>query len=379
MTYVIKVEGDMPTHNQTHSLLSPQPHENMSPTGFVTYVAGVRQMKNQGAKEQTGMALLLKSSEENCRNCHPLTPLTCASTCEVWKLKNEFRKLYHKMKAPNYMTELLNTLKNRRRLQILEIISKGQHSAEKIQRKLKALGHFHSQGTIRQEYVDPLIKVGLAEESQNKYWATLFGCKLNELVKDSISLENVLPPHSEGYEEKVLLTLLEAPKTYEQLESLIPAKSVTRVLNRLQKAGLVETAKENDYIYYFKTKRDPRKAKFSQTERKVYDNIPAEGIPARKLAEKTEITLRRTYKYLKRLKRKKLAFTRKKPKTYALTEKGAKTATLLKGIYELAIEMLATAALLAKDEETYRLLMPDTSLRRRRKEKELAPQITIKT
>lgn len=336
-------------------------------------------MKNQGTKETASIALLLQTSEENCRNCHPLTPLTCASTCNVWKLKNEFMKLYQKMKATNYMAELLNTLKNKRRLQILEIISNGQHSAEKIQQKLKTLGHFHSQGTIIQEYLNPLIKVGLAEENQNMFWATLFGCKINELVKDFPSLENVLPPHSEGYEEKVLGMLLSESKTYKQLESLIPAKSVTRVLNRLQKSGLIETTKGNDYIYYFKTKRDPNKAKFSPTERKVYENIPAEGIPARKLAEKIGITLRRTYKYLKRLKRKKLTFTRKKPKTYALTEKGAKTATLLKEIQELATEMLAAAALLAKDEETYRMLMPDTSFRRRRKEKEVAPSITIKT
>jgi DNA-binding PadR family transcriptional regulator len=298
--------------------------------------------------------------------------------CHVWKLKNEFRRLYEKMKTKGYMVELLNTLKNKRRLQILEIICEGQYSLETLQQRLKTLGHYHSQGTIAQEYLNPLINVGLAEEDGSKYYATFFGKRLNELVKNSLDIENLLPPHSEGYEETVLDTLLTMPKTFQELESLIPAKSITRVLNRLQKAGLVETAKENDYIFYFKTKRDPKKAKFSPTERKVYDNIPAEGISARKLAQKTGITLRRTYKYLKRLKRKKLVFTRKKPKTYALTGKGLETATMLREIHELTIETLATAALLVNDKETYRMLMPDTLNKRRRKEKEAVQQITIK-
>ena len=118
--------------------------------------------------------------------------------------------------------------------------------------------------------------------------------------------------------------------------------------------------------------------RFSPTERKVYENIPSEGIPARKLAGKTGISLRRTYKYLKRLKKKKLVFTRKKPKTYSLNAEGLQIAMLLEKIRDLVVEALATAAALVRDENIHKSLMPDTSNKRRRKKKrELAPLVVI--
>lgn len=103
--------------------------------------------------------------------------------------------------------------------------------------------------------------------------------------------------------------------------------------------GLIETPKERDYIFFLKSKRDPNKETFSSTERKVYDNISEEGISAKKLAEKTGISLRRTYKYLRGLKGKKLVFTRKTPKAYSLTDKGAKLASLLQELQNLVEEI----------------------------------------
>ena len=242
------------------------------------------------------------------------------------------------------MIKLLNALKNDRRLQILEIISEGCYSIARLQQELKKWGYYHSQQTIVEEYLTPLIEVGLAGEDQNRYYATVFGCRLSELIKDFSDVENVLPPHSECYEETALGMLLDKPKTYEDLESMIPAKSVARILNRLQKAKLVETAKENDYIFYFQTKRDSNTINFSPTERRIYENIPIKGIPARKLAEKTNISLRRTYKYLRRLKGKKLVFARKRPKSYALTAKGLQIAKMLKGLRNLTLETLSAAS-----------------------------------
>jgi len=301
--------------------------------------------------EPVSLADMLKDAVERCEKCRPLTPITC-TRCNIWKLKNEFRELYKKMKNPSFMINLLNTLKNKRRLKILEIISNGRHSIDTIQRKLKKMGYCHSQRTIAEVYVNPLIEVGLAERNQGQYYATVFGRRLNELIKDIHEIGDILPHSSKCYEEITLYALLNKPKTYEDLEYIIPAKMVTRVLIRLRRAKLIEAAKENDYVFYFRTKRDPNKARFSPTERRVYENIPAVGISAQKLAERTRISLRRTYKYLKRLKRKKLVFTRKKLKSYALTSKGVQIATTLEEIRNLAMEALATAvALLVKDEE----------------------------
>jgi len=319
--------------------------------------------------EKTSLVNSLKEMERKCKTCFILTPLRCATNCEIWKAKNEFRNLYEKMKDPNYMVKLLNSLKNKRRLKVLEIISKEGASTSQIQQELKKLGYNHSQQTIQDEYISPLIKVGLAKKDGNKYYATLFGRKINKLTRNFHELGEILPAHSECYEELTLTILLNGPKTYEDLKQLIPAKSVARVLSRLQTATLIEMPKEKNYVFYFKTRRDPEKEKFSPTERRVYEKIPLEGISASKLAEKTKISLRRTYKYLKILKKKKLVFTRKILRSYSLTDKGFQTAVMLDEIRSLAMEALATAAVVVKDEEIQRLFMPDTPPRRGRKKK----------
>jgi len=282
------------------------------------------------------------------------------------------------MNNPSFMTDLLNTLKNKRRLQILETLSKGRRSIVNLQQELKKLGYFHSQKTIAQEYIAPLIQVGLAEESQNRYYATVLGCRFTNIIRNFSYVEGVLPPHSKCYEETALSMLLNKPRTYEDFEDMIPAKSTARVLSRLQKAGLVETSKENDYIYYFRTKRDQNKTKFSPTEKRIYENIPAEGISAQKLSEKTGISVRRTYKYLRRLKGKKLVFTRKKPKSYTLSDRGMRITSTLAEIHNLVMETLATITQFVKGVKAPELLMPGTSHKTQGKQiKEVAPLTTL--
>ena len=189
----------------------------------------------------------------------------------------------------------------------------------------------------------------MAENTQNQYHATTFGCKINELIKGLPDLADVLPPHSECYEEATLEMLLEGPKTHQELNGGIQEKSVDRVLKRLQEAGLVETRPEKDYIFLFKTKRDLGKASFSPTEKRVYENILPCGISARQLAEKTGISLRRTYKYLRRLKGKKLIFTRERHASYTLTPKGLQIAKMLKRLQRLTTETLVAAKLLVEE------------------------------
>jgi len=327
---------------------------------------------------ETSLKDILEKTEEKCEKCFILTPLRCATKCDVWKTKNEFRGLYEKMRAPGYPVKLLNTLKNKRRLQVLEIISDKEASISQIQQKLKKLGYYHSQQTITHEYIDPLIKVGLVREDRNRYHTTLFGCKLRELTSEFHEICD-LPSHSECYEELTLSVLLNGPKTYEDLKQLIPTKSVTRVLSRLKKAELVNVPKEREYMFYFKTRRDPRKESFSPTERRVYENIPTEGIPAGKLSKKVGVSLRRTYKYLRRLRKKKLVFTRKRPKSYALTDKGLRMAVMLDGIYSLVMEALVTATSMVKDEKIQRLISdtPRRGRKKRRERKSLTPLTVI--
>jgi DNA-binding PadR family transcriptional regulator len=193
-----------------------------------------------------------------------------------------------------------------------------------------------------------LIKNDLVKVDQETYYPTLFGAKLNELTTNSFDLETILPPHSECYEETVLSSLASEPKTYEDLKGTISPVNLARVISRLQKTRLVETSKEKDYVFFFTTKRNPAKGQLSQTEKKIYGNIPETGISAKKIAERAKISVRRTYKYLRRLKGKKMVFSRKKPKLYTLTDRGLQTATILKEICDLAYQIPAIASRLVK-------------------------------
>jgi len=157
----------------------------------------------------------------------------------------------------------------------------------------------------------------------------MFGCELNSLIRDFGVVGELLPPHSGCYEEKVIETLSEGPKTYKELKFVVPAKSPSRVLKRLQETKLITKSNENSYIFYYRTKRNSSQEKLSPTEKRVYTHIPAEGVTAQKLADKTDISLRRTYKYLRKLRGKKLVFRRKRPKIYVLTIVGSQIAKLL--------------------------------------------------
>jgi predicted transcriptional regulator len=288
--------------------------------------------------------------EKTCKNCKAMSPYTCVSGCKNWKFKNELRKLHEKTRGPNFMMNLLNTLKNNRRLRLLVMIAEEPHSIAHVNQKLRKLGFNHSQQTIGKEYLNPLVAVGLADEYQSLYHSTLFGRRISDLTKGFNDLEGILSPHSECYEEIALQALMKGPCTHEGLKEVIPEKSLARVLCRLQKAELAETNAEKDYVFFFATKRTPDELGFSPTEKKVYDGIPKEGISARSLARVVGISLRRTYKYVRKLKGKKLVFTRKRPISYSITAKGVKVGTMLEEVHRLAVEALTAAAHLVGDE-----------------------------
>jgi DNA-binding HxlR family transcriptional regulator len=292
----------------------------------------------QNADKKQDLLEMLKTLDAECRKCAPLNPLECVTRCNVWKLKNELRRLRETMDNPNFIKDLFNVLKNETRLHILNAIVKGRCSVSQLQQELKKAGYTHSQDTITEEYVRPLMAVGLAVEARDEYYATIFGGRLTDLLEDFPEFVNVLPAHSECYEENLLSALLAGSKTFQEVEALVSPKVASRVLKRLKTVGLIETPEERDYVFFFKSKRDPKKEILAATERKVYEGIPEEGISAKKLAEKTGLSVRRIYKYLRGLKGKKLVFVRKTPKSYGLTVKGEKLASLLQGLQNLVEE-----------------------------------------
>jgi hypothetical protein len=209
------------------------------------------------AEKNKTLAEMLKTLDAECRKCAPLTPLECITHCTVWKMKNELRRLRETMDNPNFIKDLFNVLKNNTRLHVLKTIVKRRYSVSKLQEELKKAGYMHSQETIHQEYLHPLLAVGLAAETQEQYYATAFGGRLHELVGDFSEFATVLPAHSECYEESLLGTLLSGPKTFEEIDALVSSKVASRVLKRLKTAGLIQTPAERDYVFFFKSKRDP--------------------------------------------------------------------------------------------------------------------------
>jgi len=277
---------------------------------------------------------MVKLLAAECRNCAPITPMQCISGCKVYKLKNELRRLSGTMDNPNYIKDLFNVLKNETRLLILQAIVNGRYSVSQLQQELKRTGCSYSQVTIS-EYLSPLMAVGLASEARDEYYASSFGSRLTELLGCFPEFAQKIPANSECYEETLLQSLLLGPKTFEAIEAVIAPKIVSRTLKRLRSTGLVKTSRERSYIFFYKSKRDPNKEPLTVTERKIYDAVTYDGLSVGKLSREIGLSKRVTYRYLRRLRGKKMVFARRIPKSYRLTCDGEKLALVLQNVQRL--------------------------------------------
>src|SRR4030065_1389399 len=156
---------------------------------------------SKNAEKIHDLVEMLRTLDSECRNCAPLTPLECITRCNVWKLKNELRKLRETMDNPNYIKDLFNVLKNETRLHILKAIVNGRYSVSQLQQELKKKGYSHSQDTINEEYLQPLMAVGLETETRDEYYATTFGGRLTNTLGSFPDFAEMLPAPSECHEE----------------------------------------------------------------------------------------------------------------------------------------------------------------------------------
>ncbi len=300
---------------------------------------------------------IFKQAKRFCQYCEPTSPLICVERCEIWRAKNEFLEMRDVLCADEHVHGLLNAVKNDRRQKVIEALSERPRSMKGLQEYLKSKGYCHSQHTIASEYVEPLIETGVAKREDTKYKLTLYGQKFHDILK-RFAVENSLPPHSYCYEEKLLEEMKDGPKTYANLVESLNQRSLSRSLKRLTENGLVTKSETPNYIFYLRTKKVPKKP-FSPTEKKIYETISEAGISARELSDKVGITLRRTYKYLQRLRKRRLVFTRKKPRTYELTPSGKELANFLGETANLVLDASkASAVLLESSEKTAEMLVP---------------------
>jgi len=212
-------------------------------------------------------------------------------------------------------------------------------SLKELQRSLRMGGFRHSQRTIVEAYVKPLIRAGLVSEDGSRFRVTFYGRKVHDVLcaRGSLGL-SPLPIHSCCYEETVLKALAE-PKTFEELAGHVPPKSLSRILMRLKARGLLKKSGGRNYVFYHRARGKP-KIRLSPTERRVWEAVPQEGIAVRQLHETVGINLRRTFKYLRRLREKKLVFALKVQRTYELTGLGMEVVGALNEVEKLALSFL---------------------------------------
>ena len=293
----------------------------------------------------------LRQVDNICQHCESASPMVCAERCEIWKTKNELLEMNGTLCADNYFRGLLNAVKNDRRREVIDALSERRHSIEDLQEYLRDKGYYHSRRTIANSYVEPLLEAGLVRKDSNKYRLTLYGRKFRDVLS-KFDVEDSLPSHSRCYEEILLRKLKDGPKTYEDLVGPVPQNSLSRTIQRLMEEGLVVKTKSSDYIFYFRTKKAPKK-KFSPTEKKIYEAIPEAGASARELSKEVGINLRRTYKYVRRLRKRRLVFRREKPRTYELTSSGGEVADFLEEMANLVSDASkASASLLERSRQT---------------------------
>jgi len=295
-----------------------------------------RQWLSKIVNNSAELAEIIKQADDVCQYCEPISPMICIERCEIWRTKNEFLEMNGMLCADDHVHNLLNAVKNDRRQKVIEALSERRRSIKGLQEYLKSKGYYHSQHTIASEYVEPLVNAGLVKRDGNKYRLTLYGQKFRDVL-NRFNVGNSLPSNSRCYEEIVLKKLKDGPKSYADLVESVTQKSLSRSLKRLTENGLVTKSKSPDYVFYFRTKKVPKKA-FSPTEKKAYEAIPDVGISARELSKKVGINLRRTYKYLRRLRKRRLVFTRKRPRTYELTPSGTELANFLEETANLVLD-----------------------------------------
>jgi len=275
---------------------------------------------------------IYKEARRYCRDCEILSPMTCLEQCSIWKLKNELFELNQIVKRNMHVIDLLNAVKNRKRCKIIQILRRQSLTSDELQDHLKKEGFYHSLTTITNSYLKPILKAGIVKEESGRYRLTFYGRKIYVILSKE-ELQGMFPRGSNCYEEFCLLALGAGSKSFKELCSVVSQKALGRTIKRLEEKSLVTRNRPSGRVLYYKT--NGKLDKFSPTERRVFDAISQSGMTVHDLTQKVGITIRRTYKYLKRLESKKLVVCQRRPTTYVLTPVGRRIANCLNEMIHL--------------------------------------------
>ncbi len=265
-------------------------------------------------------------------------------------------------------------IKNPRRRAILDDLCNYEGlTLKQITTSLKKRGYYHSQSTILEYYVDPLLRGRLIERTSSGMFCI---SSLGEKVQRELNrLEEFTDLFNSGksYEEFFLIGLAIGQQRYSQLTKIVPIHTIARIEKRIN--PLIE--KHASSTYYFLTdngKNGNTPESTSNSSQDIFHLIKnggavGQGISATDLFEKTTLRPRTTYKHLKRLKEQGLIKSRKHTKSFGLTPAGKKVADTLyritahvffemekKNVSSLIIEYLETQTQPVSQHELMELL-----------------------
>jgi DNA-binding MarR family transcriptional regulator len=175
-----------------------------------------------------------------------------------------------------------------------------------------------------------LVEAELIGHTGGKYSTTTKATEiLNEIGKRNFLLR--FPANSSCFEELSLMAMKNGFRTFDDLGRLIDVSVLPRALSRLQKEDLIRSNRPKDYVQFYRV-RVRLLGEATPTERRVFHAVSQDGISVKDLAKAVGINVRRTYKYLARLKKRGSVLQRNLPVTYELTPTGKIVADFIERI-----------------------------------------------
>ncbi|MEM2885919.1 MAG: winged helix-turn-helix domain-containing protein, partial [Thermoproteota archaeon] len=223
--------------------------------------------------------------------------------------------------------------KNKRRVRLARILIDGPKNLGELQQRLKMEGYYHSKETIAKHYALPMEEAGILVWEGGS-------CRLTEAgraVVDSLGeadLGALFPKGSKCYEEACLIAL-EKNRSYKELLDMIPRADLQRTVRRLAAKGPVAKLKPDRHATY-RLAASGEGARLSVTEEKVLGSISSEGSGVNEISRKAGISVRRTFKYLKRLRERGLVSCSQGLVILSLTEEGKKIAAKILQVLDAA-------------------------------------------
>jgi len=213
----------------------------------------------------------------------------------------------------------LNVLKNQRRVAVLKLLQKEPCTERALQDKLRSIGYNHSLATV-QQYLQPLVETELVGHKNANYSLTTKGSQILDLAGKTDFLLK-FPANSSCLEELSLVAIKNGYRTFEDLAKVVDRTLLPRALSRLQKQGLIRSNHPKDHVQFYRV-RVRLMGGGSPTERRVFHAVNPDSISVTDLSKAAGINIRRTYKYLARLRKRGLVLQRRLPVTHELTQTG---------------------------------------------------------